>query len=89
LSQRSTNSVEAGRGLASTAAAARPRSRLPAPAETREHDGIPFDIFQVEGPTLVFWPEGDVLCVLVSDGEADALIQLAFAKAMRARAHGV
>jgi hypothetical protein len=62
---------------------------LPPPAEMREHDGISFDIYHVEGLTLVFWPEGDVWCVLVSVGEPDALIQLAFAKPMKARAHGV
>jgi anti-sigma factor RsiW len=58
---------------------------LPSPDEKREHDGIPFRIHQVEGVTLVFWPEGDVLCVLVGEGDAEALVQLAFAKAMKAR----
>jgi anti-sigma factor RsiW len=58
---------------------------LPPPDGKREHDGIPFHVYSVEGLTLVFWPEGDVLCVLVGDGDREALVQLAFAKAMKAR----
>jgi anti-sigma factor RsiW len=59
---------------------------LPSPDGKREHDGIPFRVYQVEGITLVFWPEGNVLCMLVGDGDPEALVQLAFAKAMKARA---
>jgi anti-sigma factor RsiW len=51
----------------------------------REHDGIPFRVHRTEGITLVFWPEGGVLCVLVGEGDPEALVQLAFAKAMKAR----
>jgi anti-sigma factor RsiW len=60
-------------------------TELPSPDGKREHDGIPFRIYQVDGITLVFWPEGDVLCVLVGEGDPEALVQLAFAKAMKAR----
>jgi len=61
-------------------------SDLPPADEEREHDGIPFRVHQVEAVTLVFWPEGEVLCLLVGDGDPEALVQLAFAKAMKARA---
>lgn len=56
---------------------------LPAGAERREHNGIPFFIYGRGARTVVFWQEGDVTCVLVSDGAAEDVIQLAFAKAMR------
>lgn len=58
---------------------------LPAPAETREHGGIRFDVHRAEGLTMVFWEEGDVVCVLVSEMPAEDVIQLAFAKAMKPR----
>ena len=58
-------------------------SELPPPAETREHDGITFRIYQREGRTAVFWQEGTVVCVLVGDGEYEDVISLAFAKAMK------
>jgi hypothetical protein len=31
----------------------------------------------------VFWQEGDVVCVLSSDAPSEAVIQLAFAKAVK------
>ena len=34
------------------------------------------------GLTAVFWQEGAVVCVLVSDIETEEVVQLAFAKAM-------
>jgi anti-sigma factor RsiW len=58
---------------------------LPPADTTREHDGIAFRVYRIEDLTLVFWPEGDVLCVVVGDGDPEALVQLAFAKAMKAR----
>lgn len=60
-------------------------SALPPPAERREHDGISFKVYRMDGVTLVFWPEGEVLCVLAGSGDPEALVQLAFAKAMKAR----
>ena len=36
------------------------------------------------GLTTVFWQEGAVVCVLVSDTDAETVIQLAFDKAMAA-----
>ena len=57
---------------------------LPPPEETRQHDGIPFQVYHLGEVTVVFWPEGRVLCALAGRGEPEALIQLAFAKAMKA-----
>ncbi len=56
---------------------------LPAPAERREHDGIVFFVYRTEGLTVVFWQEGEVICVLAGEREGEAVIQLAFAKAMK------
>ena len=56
---------------------------LPRGAEVREHGGIPFSVYRRDGRTIVFWPEGQVLCVLVSDADAEEVIALAFAKAVR------
>jgi anti-sigma factor (TIGR02949 family) len=56
---------------------------LPAPAEEREHNGIRFLVYRVEGATLVFWQEGAIVCVLVADGDPEAAIQLAYAKAVK------
>ncbi len=58
-------------------------ARIPADAESREHGGITFRIHHIGDTTLVFWQEGTVVCVLVSDGNAEALVQLAYAKAVK------
>lgn len=50
----------------------------------RVHDGIPFRVYDQGGTTLVFWPEGDVICVLAGEGDPERVVQLAFAKAMKA-----
>jgi len=55
---------------------------LPKGATLRENKGIWFHIYQKAGLTAVFWQEGAVVCVLVSDIESEQVIQLAFAKAM-------
>ena len=57
-------------------------SGLPTGAEVREHNGFRFQIYRNGDRTAVFWPEGAILCVLVSDGPPEEVIQLAFAKAM-------
>jgi hypothetical protein len=44
--------------------------------------GIGFQVYEAERITLVFWLEGEVLCMLAGDGDREALVQLAFAKAM-------
>lgn len=58
-------------------------AELPPPVEIREHNGITFQVYREGGATLVFWQEGDVVCVLVSDASSETVIQLAFAKAVR------
>jgi anti-sigma factor RsiW len=56
---------------------------LPPTADVREHNGIRFYVHRSENLTLVFWQEGEVVCVLASDAGREAVIQLAFAKAVR------
>lgn len=56
---------------------------LPAAAATRVNNGISFFVHTSAELTLVFWQEGDVVCVLASDAPAETVIQLAFAKAMK------
>jgi anti-sigma factor RsiW len=55
---------------------------LPAASQVLDRNGIRFYVYREGGTTLVFWREGEVVCVLASDGDADEVIQLAFAKAM-------
>jgi anti-sigma factor RsiW len=57
---------------------------LPRGAEVRRHGGISFFVYRRGTRTLVFWPEGEVLCVLASDAGVEEVIALAFAKAVQA-----
>jgi anti-sigma factor RsiW len=58
-------------------------SELP-PAETvREHNGIRFHVHHKDGLTMVFWQEGEVVCVLAAEIPSEEVIQLAFGKAVR------
>jgi anti-sigma factor RsiW len=57
--------------------------QLPPGAERRVHDGIEFLIYNRGVVTLVFWQEGEVVCVLASDIAAEAVVALAFAKAVK------
>ncbi len=57
---------------------------LPRASEVRSHGGFEFHIYRRGERTLVFWQEGAITCVLVGDGPSEAVIQLAFAKAMKA-----
>jgi anti-sigma factor RsiW len=57
---------------------------LPRSGDVREHNGIAFQVYRVGALTLVFWQEGTVVCVLASDADAEAVIQLAYAKAVKA-----
>ncbi len=52
--------------------------------ELRQHAGISFHVHRVGGNTVVLWREGAVTCTLVSDGDSEEVVNLAFAKAMRA-----
>jgi hypothetical protein len=56
---------------------------LPRDAERVEHGGITFFVYHREGSTQVFWQEGSVTCVLVSDAPSEEVLALSFAKAMR------
>ena len=58
-------------------------SELPPTDDVRQHNGITFYVHRSAGSTIVFWQEGEVVCVLVSDVPAEDVVQLAFAKAMR------
>lgn len=59
-------------------------TELPAAgAERRRHDGIEFRIYRRGALTLVFWQEGEVVCVLASDIAPEAVVALAFAKAIK------
>lgn len=55
---------------------------LPKGTTLRENKGIKFYTYQTKGLTAVFWQEGAVVCVLVSDIPPEEVVQLAFAKAM-------
>ena len=57
-------------------------SELPKGAKFRENNGIKFYTYQARGVTAVFWQEGAVVCVLVSDIAPEEVVQLAFTKAM-------
>ena len=59
---------------------------LPAAAEQREHGGIDFYVHHFQGVTAVFWAEGGVVCVLAATLPSEDVVQLAFAKAMKATA---
>jgi anti-sigma factor RsiW len=63
-------------------------SELPPTDDVRQNDGITFYVHRSAGVTMVFWQEGDVVCVLTSDGSIDELVQLAFAKAVRVETGG-
>ena len=56
---------------------------LPTPAEVRHHNDIVFHVYRKDGVTLVFWQEGDIICVLSSGGDSETVVQFAFAKAAR------
>ena len=53
------------------------------PIDRRTHNGIDFTVYRRGDIVMVFWDEGPVTCVLASTMDAEALLQLAFAKAAR------
>ncbi len=57
-------------------------AELPPTDDVRQHKGITFYVHRSERLTLVFWQEGDVVCVLASDAAPEDVVQLAFAKAV-------
>jgi anti-sigma factor RsiW len=54
---------------------------LPDATEVREIDGIRFFIYRLRDLTLVFWQDGDLVCVLVMDGDPERAVVFAHAKA--------
>lgn len=60
---------------------------LPATTDIRENNGFRFHVSRVvlgaRAVTLVFWQEGDIVCVLASALPAEEVVKLAVAKAMR------
>ena len=54
---------------------------LPPVERTVSHNGIAFRVYRRGAMTAVYWADGDVICVLASDIDSDALLALAFAKA--------
>lgn len=55
---------------------------LPPPAATREQNGFRFQLYRRGTLTLVFWQEGELVCVLGAELPADEVMALAVAKAM-------
>jgi anti-sigma factor RsiW len=55
---------------------------LPEPLERRSNQNIEFRVYRDSEVTLVFWQEGEVVCVLAGDADPETVIQLAFAKAV-------
>ena len=54
---------------------------LPPPDDTRVVNRLRLQVYSRGSVTLVFWQEGAVVCVLASDGEPGAAVDLAAAKA--------
>lgn len=55
---------------------------LPPPEAVREENGFRFQVYTRGAVTMVFWQEGDLVCVLTSDLPAADVLALAVAKAM-------
>jgi hypothetical protein len=56
---------------------------LPTPLERRSNQDNAFHVYRDGEVTLVFWQEGDVVCVLAGDADTETVVQLAFAKAVK------
>jgi anti-sigma factor (TIGR02949 family) len=51
------------------------------PDVERENAGVRFSGYERNGVAMVFWVEGDMLCLLALAGDMEAAMQMAFAKA--------
>lgn len=58
-------------------------AELPEPTQRLSHNDIDFLVYEQDGLTLVFWQEGKLVCVLTGAGDPKAVIDLAFAKALK------
>lgn len=56
--------------------------QLPPADEVRNHRGFRFQIYRQERVTVVFWQEGEVVCVLAGDFGEREIVALAFEKEM-------
>lgn len=56
---------------------------LPPGARRVAHDGIDFLTYTTGALTVVFWQEGELVCVLAAEGDPRSLLDLAFAKALK------
>jgi anti-sigma factor RsiW len=56
---------------------------LPPPTERRTNDGIEFLVYRDGDVTVVFWQEGEIACALAANGDPEAAVKLAFAKAVK------
>jgi anti-sigma factor RsiW len=56
---------------------------LPEPLERRTVEGVPFWLYREGEVNLVFWQEGPVVCVLLGEGDPEAILVLAVAKASK------
>lgn len=55
---------------------------LPPPESVRDENGFHFQVYTRGSVTVVFWQEGDLVCVLASELPAAEVVGLAVAKAM-------
>jgi anti-sigma factor RsiW len=56
---------------------------LPPTPDVREHGGFRFHVFREGDRTVVFWQEGQVVCVLTGALPPEQVVALAFEKAMK------
>jgi anti-sigma factor RsiW len=56
---------------------------LPSTADHRIHNDIDFFVYREAEVTVVFWQEGAIVCVLAGVGDPEAIVALAFAKAIK------
>jgi hypothetical protein len=56
--------------------------QLPSADEVRNHRGFRFQVYRQQSITVVFWQEGEVVCVLAGDFGEQEIVALAFEKAM-------
>jgi hypothetical protein len=57
-------------------------AELPAADAVRHENGFEFRVYTRDGVTLVFWQEGELVCVLAAELPAGEVVALAIAKAM-------
>jgi hypothetical protein len=56
---------------------------LPPPDVRTAVDGIDFLVYHRDGLTLVFWQEGELVCILAGSADSQVVLDLAAAKALK------